>query len=102
MIKKMSKRARKLKEEQKLEAEDTDLMTGLENTLRVMTVNATEMIKTLEVSRGLMDAQRWAKREKFCSELTEMITARSSITVQDDNRCEGGTLGQSNALLYGR
>jgi hypothetical protein len=101
VIKMIVKRANKLKEERVSEVEDAELMTGLENALRVMTENATEMVRSLDVSKGLVEAQHWAKREKFCSELIELIVQRSLTTTQKDSRNEGSTLGQSNALLYG-
>jgi hypothetical protein len=101
VVKKMIRRATEMKTEPELETEAIELMTGLENTLRVMMVNATEMIRSSDDSREIVETQHWARRERFCAGLIELITGRSSTTRCEDRQQEGSMLGQSNALLYG-
>jgi hypothetical protein len=97
----MIDRAIEMKQEPETENEATELMTGLENTLRIMMVNATEMIRSSDAFRKMAETQHWARREKFSADLIEQITGRWSLARSEDQRQEGSTLGQSNALLYG-
>jgi hypothetical protein len=73
LIKEMCRRTEELGESQGSGDDEGDLMTGLENTLRVMAANATEKIKSFDKPRGLVDAQHWDERERFCLELVNLV-----------------------------
>jgi hypothetical protein len=62
----MMRRSAERKRKSELEDGTTELMMGLENTLRIMMTNATERIKRTEVSEVLVESQHWARREILC------------------------------------
>jgi hypothetical protein len=97
----MMGRINEMKMRSEPEDEAAELMTGLENTLRVMMINATEMTRKTEISKILVETRHWAQRERFCADLIELITGCSAATRNEDQQLEGSTLGQSNTLLYG-
>jgi hypothetical protein len=86
---------------QEREVSTEELISGLENTLRVMRTNATEAIRRSNVSKTLVESQHWVQRERFCTDLIELFAGRLATTRDEGQRLEGSTLGQSNALLYG-
>jgi hypothetical protein len=90
-----------MKANQEHEEEPSDLITGLENTLKVMATNAAKMILLSKESEGTVEIRHWANRERFCRKLIELIESRNSSTQQNVDHGGGRKLGQSNALLYG-
>jgi hypothetical protein len=90
-----------LEARQEREEETGDLMTGLENTLKVMAMNASKMIPISEKTEGSIGVHHWANRERLCLDLIELISLQNRSTQQMNGPDEGNTLGQSNTLLYG-